>query len=53
MNILEEHYNEYISHLFEKNNNIIKRNTSVCYYDYSNYYFETETKDEDYMDEVT
>ena len=53
MNILEEHYNEYISHLFEKNNNIIKRNTSVCCYDCSNYYFETETEDEDYVDEVT
>ena len=53
MDILEEHYDEYISHLFEKSNNIIKRNTSVCYYDCSNYYFETETEDEDYVDEVT
>ena len=53
MDILEEHYDEYISHLFEKSNNIIKRNTSVCYYDCSNYYFEIETEDEDYVDEVT
>lgn len=53
MDILEEHYDEYISHLFEKSRNIVKRNTSVCYYDCSNYYFEIETEDEDYMDEVT
>ena len=53
MDILEEHFDGYISHLFEKSNNIIKRNTSVCYYDCSNYYFEVETEDEDYVDEVT
>lgn len=53
MDILEGHYDEYITHLFEKSNNIIKRNTSVCYYDCTNYYFEIETEDEDYVDEVT
>lgn len=53
MDILEEHYDEYISHLFEKSNNIIKRNTCVCYYDCTNYYFEIEAEDEDYVDEVT
>jgi len=53
MDILEEHYDEYISHLFEKSSRIIKRNTSVCFYDCSNYYFEIETEDEDYVDEAT
>lgn len=53
MDILEEHYDEYISYLFEKSNNIIKRDTSVCFYDCTNYYFEIETQDEDYVDEVT
>jgi len=53
MDILEEHYDEYISHLFEKSGNIIKRNTSVCFYDCTNYYFEIEVEDEDYIDEVT
>lgn len=53
MDILEEHYDEYISYLFDKSNNIIKRNTSVCYYDCSNYYFEIEAEDDDYIDEVT
>lgn len=53
MDILAEHYDEYISHLFEKSTGIVKRNTSVCFYDCSNYYFEIETEDEDYVDEVT
>lgn len=53
MDILQEHYDEYISHLFQKSCNIVKRDTSVCFYDCSNYYFETETDDEDYVDEVT
>lgn len=53
LDILEDHYDEYISHLFEKSGNIVKRDTSVCFYDCTNYYFETETEDEDYVDEVT
>lgn len=53
MDILEEHYDDYISHLFEKSCSITKRNTSVCFYDCSNYYFEIEAEDEDYVDEVT
>ena len=53
MDLLQEHYDEYISHLFEKSCNIVKRDTSVCFYDCTNYYFETETDDNDYIDEVT
>ena len=53
MDILSEHYDEYISHLYEKSCSIIKRNTAVCYYDCTNYYFETEIEDEDYTDGVT
>lgn len=53
MDIMEEHYDEYITHLFEKSRNIVKRDISVCFYDCSNYYFETETEDDDYVDEVT
>lgn len=53
MDLMEKHYDAYIRHLFEKSKNIVKRNTSVCYYDCSNYYFEIETEDEDYVDEVT
>lgn len=53
MDIMKEHYEEYISHLYEKSCSIVKRDTSVCFYDCTNYYFETETDDEDYVDEVT
>lgn len=53
MDLLQEHYDEYISHLFEKSCNIVKRDTSVCFYDCTNYYFEIETEDDDYVDEVT
>lgn len=53
MDILQDHYEDYISWLFEKSNSIVKRNTSVCYYDCTNYYFEIESQDEDYVDEVT
>ena len=53
MGILEENYDEYISHLFNYSNRIVPRDTSVCYFDCTNYYFETECDDEDYVDEVT
>ena len=53
MDIMADYYEEYLTHLFEKSQNIVKRNTSVCYYDCSNYYFEIESPDEDYFDEVT
>lgn len=53
MDLLEAHYDEYISYLFEKSKNIVKRDTSVCYYDCSNYYFEIESPDDDYVDEIT
>lgn len=53
MDILQEHYDEYISHLFDNSSNIVKRDNSICYFDCSNYYFETECEDEDYTDPVT
>lgn len=53
MDLMAEHYDEYINHLFDRSNRIIKRNTSVCFYDCTNFYFETETEDDDYVDEVT
>lgn len=37
MDIMQEHYDDYISHLYEKSCSILKRNTSVCYYDCTNY----------------
>ncbi len=53
MDILEQNYDEYICHLFGQSNTIVPRDTSVCYFDSSNYYFEIECDDEDYIDEVT
>lgn len=53
MDIMEERYDEYIAHLFEHSKKIVSRNTSVCYYDCTNFYCEIESPDEDYVDEVT
>lgn len=53
MDILTANYDAYIEHLFDKSNNIIKRNTSVCYFDCTNFYFEKEEEEEDYYDDVT
>lgn len=53
MDILEDNYDDYLSFLFDSSNNIIKRNTSVCYFDCTNFYFEKEEEDENYYDDVT
>ena len=53
MDVLAENYDEYLTYLFKASNNIVKRDTSVCYYDCTNYYFEIERADETYIDEIT
>jgi len=53
MDILEENFDGYLAHLFAHSGNVVKRDTSVCYFDCTNYYFETEGEDDDYIDEVT
>lgn len=53
MDVLSDNYSEYLQHLYHHSNNVIKRDTSVFFYDCSNYYFEIETEDDDYIDEVT
>jgi len=53
MDILEKNYDGYIEHLFKNSGNVVPRNTSVCYFDCTNYYFEIETEDPDFVDEVT
>lgn len=53
MDILERNYDGYIEHLFKNSENIVPRDTSVCYFDCTNYYFEIESEDPDYIDEVT
>jgi hypothetical protein len=49
MDVLENSYEEYLSHLFTHSNDIVARDTSVCYFDCTKYYFETETEDDDYI----
>lgn len=53
MDVLEENYDSYLEHLFISSGNIVKRNTSVCYFDCTNYYFESEDEDDEYVDEAT
>lgn len=53
MDVLASNYDNYLKHLYEQSENIVKRDTSVCYYDCTNYYFEIETEDRDYIDDVT
>lgn len=52
MDLLSENYDAYIAHLYEQSCRIVKRNHSVCYFDCTNYYFETEQEDTE-VDEVT
>ncbi len=51
--LLADNFDEYIGHLFKNSNNIVERDTSVCYFDCTNYYFETEEPNEDDFDDVT
>lgn len=51
--ILSKNYDNYIKYLFNQSQKIVSRDTSVCYYDCTNYYFEVETEDDDYIDPVT
>lgn len=53
LDIMYDHYDEYISHLYNASTKLIKRDASVCFFDCSNYYFEIESNDEDYIDPVT
>jgi hypothetical protein len=53
MDVLSENFDDYICHLYEASSKIIKRDTTVCYYDCTNYYSEIETADEDIVDEYT
>ena len=53
MDILEDNHDEYLRWLYDKSNNIVERDSSVMYYDCTNFYCETETEDEQFIDEVT
>lgn len=53
LDILGRNSDQYLKHLFDNSENIVKRDTSVMYYDCTNYFFETEKPDEEIVDEVT
>ena len=53
MDLLEENYDDYLAWLYKNSNSVIKRDTSVLYYDCTNFYCECEQPDEDIVDEVT
>lgn len=53
MDLLEENSDDYLAWLFRQSNHVVKRDTSVLYYDCTNFYFESEQPDEDVIDEVT
>ena len=47
LDILDRNSDQYLKHLFDNSENIVKRDTSVMYYDCTNYFFETEKPDEE------
>ena len=53
MDLLEENYGDYLAWLYQQSNSIVKRDTSVLYYDCTNFYFECEQADEEVVDEIT
>lgn len=53
LDVLEENSNEYIKALYECSKKTTDRNLSVCYLDYTNYFFEIHNEDDDFIDEKT
>lgn len=53
MDILDGNYSDYLTWLYEKSRKIVSRDTSIMYYDCTNFYFECEQEDESVIDEVT
>ena len=53
LDVLNDNFDAYMEHLFVNSNNVVKRNTAVCYFDCTNYFFECEHEDDVYIDPVT
>lgn len=53
MDLLSDNYEDYLAYVFKTSNRIVERDTTLCYYDCTNYYMEKEEADEEYIDEVT
>ena len=53
LDILETNSSKYLHWLYKESENVIKRDSSVIYYDCTNFYFEVEQADEPIIDEIT
>ena len=53
MDLLEEHYGDYLTWLYKNSTTIVKRDSSVIYYDRTTFYCGCEQPDEDVVVEVT
>jgi len=53
LDVLCDNFDAYMEHLFNNSKNVVKRNTSLCYFDCTNYFFECEHEDDVYIDPVT
>lgn len=53
MDVLADNYEDYLAWLFKGSDSIVKRDTSILYYDCTNFYFECGHPDDDVIDEVT
>ena len=53
MDLLADNYDGYLAWLYKNSSSVAKRDTSVLYYDCTNFYCECGQPDEDVVDEVT
>lgn len=53
MDLLEENYDDYLSWLYRHSSSVVERDTSILYYDCTNFYCECEHPDDDVVDEIT
>ena len=53
LDVLEAVSGPYLKWLYKESSNVVSRDSSVVYYDCTNYYFETEKADDPIFDEVT
>ena len=53
LSVLSEHINDIQAQVYRNSRGIMERRTRVIYYDCSNYYFEIEDNDRDYVDMET
>lgn len=53
MDILHDYGDKYLHWLYKNSNSICRRDSSVLYYDCTNFYFECEKEDDVVVDEVT